>query len=74
MNQSTIIKHAKYSDASDTNNVYLWIKTYNDSDIYSSLLDNEIQPVKMLTQEPTYLKPLVVNFAISAQDVESAQF
>ena len=74
LNQNTIIKHAKYSDASDTNNVYLWIKTYNDSDIYSSLLDNEIQPVKMLTQEPTYLKPLVVNFAISAQDVESAQF
>ena len=28
----------------------------------------------MLTQEPTYLKPLIVNFAISAQDVESAQF
>lgn len=74
LNQSTIIKHAKYSDASDTNNVYLWIKTHNDSDIYSTLLDTDIQPIKMLTQEPTYLKPLIVNFAISAQDVESAQF
>ena len=66
-------KHAKYSDAADTNNVYLWIKMKDDAEIYKEIFDDKVQGVKALTQEPVYLKPLDVMFCICAQDSEYAR-
>lgn len=73
INQTRIVKYDyRYSDASDSNNVYLWIKMRNSSDIYTSVIDNELQPVKMLTQEIVYLKPIHVYFAPCASELEEA--
>ena len=71
IDKKKVVKHAQYSDASDTNNVYLWIKMKNDADIYTQIIDREVQDIKMMTQEPVYLKPLNVNFAICAEDIDS---
>lgn len=63
INQSKMVKYDyKYADAADSNNIYLWIKMKNDSDIYKNVIDNEIQNIKMLTQEIVYIKPLTVYF------------
>lgn len=62
----------KFADAADANNVYLWIKMRNDSDIYKELIDEEIIKIKCLTQEAVYLKPLNVYFAPSAADKSDA--
>lgn len=73
INQTRIVKYDyKYSDASDSNNVYLWIKMRNSSDIYTSVIDNELQPIKMLTQEIIYLKPIHVYFSPCAAELEEA--
>lgn len=73
INQARIVKYDyKYSNASDSNNVYLWIKMRNSSDIYTSVIDNELQPIKMLTQEIVYLKPIHVYFAPCASELEEA--
>lgn len=63
----------KYADAADCNNVYLWIKMANDAEIYSDLIDVEVQDIKTVTQEPVYLKPLDVYFSFCAQDVDQAR-
>ena len=34
LDKSKIVKIATYSDAADVNNVYLWIKTKSNADIY----------------------------------------
>ena len=62
----------KYADAADCNNVYLWIKMANDAEIYSDLIDIEVQDIKTVTQEPVYLKPFDVYFTFCAQDVDQA--
>lgn len=71
--QNKLTKNAKFSDASDVNNVYLWIKMRDDADIYTEIFDEKVQSIKMLTQEPVYLKPLNVCFCISAQSPENAR-
>jgi hypothetical protein len=50
INQNKMIKYDyKFADASDSNNVYLWIKMKNDSDIYKTIIEKEVQNIKMLT-------------------------
>jgi hypothetical protein len=44
----------------------------NSSDIYTTVIDNELQPVKMLTQEIVYLKPIHVYFSPCAAELEEA--
>ena len=72
LTQSRISKDAKYSDAADSNNVYLWIKMKDDADIYTTIFDNNVQNIKAITQEPVYLKPLDVMFCICAETAEYA--
>lgn len=62
-----------YADAADANNVYIWIKMKDDAEIYKELINTEIASVKMLTHEPVYLAPIIVNFAPCAQDADSAR-
>jgi len=45
----------------------------DDADIYSDIFDAKVQHIKAITQEPVYLKPLTVNFCISAEDTEFAR-
>lgn len=61
-----------FADSADSNNVYLWIKMRNDSDIYKKQIDEELLNIKALTQEPVYLSPISVNFAICAADKDDA--
>ena len=69
IDQSKLVKgDFKYSDAADCNNVYLWIKMKNDADIYKDMINERVQNVKVITQQPVYMKPLDVQFAICAQD------
>lgn len=63
----------KWADAADVNNVYLWIKTKNDMDIYKSVIDNDVKGIKVMTQEAVYLTPLDVKFMICAQDVDEVR-
>lgn len=55
------------------NNVYLWIKMKNNADIYKSVIDRDVQGIKVITQEAVYMKPLDVTFALCAQDVDEAR-
>ena len=73
VNEHRLQKHdLKYADASDGNNVYLWMKMRNDSDLYKDIIDEEILNIKTLTQEAVYLKPLDVYFAPCAADKDDA--
>lgn len=73
INQHRLIKYDyKYSDNTDSNNVYLWIKMRNDSDIYKKVILTEIENIKMLTQEVVILKPLIVNFSPCAAYIDEA--
>lgn len=73
LNQNKVSKYTKYADAADCNNVYLWIKMKNDAEIYRDVINTRVQNIKMLTQQPVYVKPLDVYFAISAEDAASAR-
>lgn len=73
INQNRIIKYDyKYADASDSNNVYVWVKMRNDLDIYKHIIDKEVQNIKMLTQELVQLTPLTVYFSPCAADDSDA--
>lgn len=73
VNQNKIEKFDfKYADAADGNNVYLWIKMRNDSDLYCNQIDEEILNIKALTQEAVYLKPLTLCFSPCAADESTA--
>lgn len=67
LDQNRLTKNFKYSDASDVNNVYLWIKMKNNADIIKDNVNQQVQDIKTLTQQPTYCKPLIVQFAICAE-------
>ncbi len=72
IDQSKLMKNDfKYADAADCNNVYLWIKMKNDADIYKDMINERVQNVKVITQQPVYMKPLDVYFAICAQDKDN---
>ncbi len=74
LTKNRIIKYDyKWSDATDVNNVYLWIKMKNDADIYKKILDSDINNIKVITQEAIYLKPLDVQFAFCAQDIDEVR-
>lgn len=62
----------KWSDAADVNNVYLWIKMRNDSDLMKQKFDSDVKSIKMLTQELVYLKPLDVYFTPCAAPIDIA--
>ena len=62
----------KYADASDMNNVYIWIKMVSDAEIYKNVLNTELAGIKTLTHEPVYLKPFNVYFCPCAQLEEQA--
>lgn len=73
LNQNRLQKYdLKYADSADGNNVYLWIKMRNDSNIYKNLIDEELLNIKSLTQEPVYMSPLNLNFSFCAADVDTA--
>lgn len=73
VNQNKLQKaDLKYADAADGNNVYLWIKMKNDSDLYKDQIDDEILNIKTLTQEAVYLSPLDLCFSFCAADVDDA--
>lgn len=74
LTKNKILKYDyKWSDAADVNNVYLWIKMRNDADIYKTIIDKDVQGIKVITQEAVYLKPLDVQFAFCAQDVDEVR-
>lgn len=73
INQNKLQKYDfKCADAADANNVYLWLKMKNDTDLVKDTIDQEIVNVKDLTQEVVYLKPLTVYFSLCAEDVSTA--
>lgn len=73
INQNRLQKaDLKYSDSADGNNVYLWIKMKNDSDLYKEQIDSEILNIKSLTQEAVYLSPLTMYFSFCAADIDDA--
>jgi len=75
LTKNKLIKYDyKWSDAADTNNVYLWIKMKNDADIYKNTIDKDVNGIKVITQEAVYLKPLNVQFMICAQDVDEIKY
>lgn len=74
LTQNKLVKYDyKWADAADVNNVYLWIKMKNNADIYKSVIDRDVQGIKVITQEAVYVKPLDVMFAICAQDVDEVK-
>ena len=75
LSKNRIIKYDyKWADAVDVNNVYLWIKMKNDADVYKTVIDNDVQNLKVITQEAVYLTPLNVQFAFCAQDVDEVRY
>lgn len=59
----------KWADAADVNNVYLWLKTRNSSDLYKRQMERQLQEVKSIVQEPVFLEALDVFLMPCAQDV-----
>ena len=73
INQNRLMKYDyKWADAADVNNIYLWIKMRNESDILKSQFDKDIQNIKTLTQEAVYLNPLEVYFSPCAETIDTA--
>lgn len=77
INQNRLIKYDfTWADAADSNNVYLWIKTNNNSINNTMLLKNQfdlkIQNIKLLTSEPVYLLPLTLYFSPCAAPIDKA--
>lgn len=73
LNQNRLQKNdLQYADSADGNNVYLWIKMRNDSNVYKDVIDEELLNIKTLTQEPVYMNPLDLNFSFCAADVDTA--
>ena len=66
LNQNMMSRYGyRMSDASDSNNVYLWVKTYGDLTNTDSWLD-EFDALKTITADPVILPPITVNFALCA--------
>ena len=73
LNQNRLQKNdLRYADAADGNNLYLWIKMRNHSNVYTDVIDEELLNIKTLTQEAVYLKPLDLNFSFCAADIDTA--
>lgn len=73
LNQNRLQKNdLKYADSADGNNIYLWIKMRNNSNVYTDIIDEELLNIKTLTQEAVYLKPLDLNFSFCAADIDTA--
>ena len=73
INQNRLIKYdLKWADAADINNVYLWIKMRNNSDLMRQKFDSDVKTIKTLTQELVYLKPLDLYFAPCAAPIDLA--
>lgn len=72
INQYKLAKYdLKWADACSQNSIYLWIKMKNNSDICKQLFNQELNPIKTLTQDIVYLEPLTVYFAFCAEPVEN---
>lgn len=73
LNEKTLMKYGyKYCDAADSNNVYLWTRLQNNSDVWKKTLKEELMTIKDLTVEPVLLDPVIVNIAICSAPVERA--
>lgn len=75
INETRLIKNDyKYSDASDSNNIYIWTKMQNGKvDHLAELYLENIQRLKSATAEVVFLNPINVNFAITAAPPEIIQ-
>lgn len=73
INQSKLIKYDYfYADPADQNNVYLWVKMQNNSDIWKSTIDADLSLIKALTAEIVYVEPIIVEFEICAAPLQRA--
>lgn len=73
INQSKLIKYDYfYADPADENNVYLWVKTQNDNNIWKSTIDADLSLIKVLTAEIVYIEPITVEFEICAAPLQKA--
>lgn len=75
INENILSKYDyKYSDSADSNNIYLWLKMKNDTEIFKTKLDNELMSIKVMTAETVFISPVDVNFMICANpDIEYIQ-
>ena len=73
INQNRLLRSdLRWSDAVDVNNVYLWVKMRNDSEILKDHFELDIQNIKALTQEVVFLKPIELYFTPCAEDISTA--
>lgn len=63
----------RWSDAADSNNVYLWLKTKNGSQLYLKKMEKALQDVKTIVQEPVFCEALDVYFMPCAQDAAAVK-
>lgn len=61
----------KYSDAADSNNVYIWLKQVAESVSVKNSILSEIDNIKQLTAEPVILSAVDVNFSLCAGYISS---
>lgn len=75
INESRLVKSDyQYSDAADSNNVYIWTKMeYGKVKHLADLYSDNIQRLKSATAEVVFLEPVTVNFAITAAPEEEIQ-
>ena len=62
--------NCKYIDAADANNVYLWVKTENESSTMAEATKSMCEQLKTITTEVEVLSPINVRFDLCAQSVE----
>jgi len=75
INENIMTKYDyKYADAADSNNIYLWIKMKNDTDIIKDTLDAEIMPLKIATAETVFIDPIPVNLMPCANTVSASAY
>lgn len=72
INEVDIVKYGyKYCDPSDSNNVYIWVKLYNELVKYNEeTFRQKMENVKDLTHELCFLEPIDVNFRICAAPID----
>jgi len=76
LNETKLVKGGyQYSDAADSNNIYIWIKLQGDGsiDVFQDLIQKSLQKMKTLTSEIIFLEPITVYFGVSALPEDKAK-
>lgn len=71
ISESKLFKHEYvFADPADSNNVYLWVKMQNNSDIIKKTMTEDMLNIKDMTHETVFLDPITLYFDVCAAPLD----